>query len=387
MVAFAGTTSRTPRGVSLAVLILLACSSSKSSGPRTGGATGSGGPAGVSGGSGPPVGAGGGATSTSGAAGRSDLGGAGSGGSTSAATADASAGLSDASLSSSSWSSACAAYGKAACDVNNRCNPITVRVYFGTTATCEARYGGKDCEAQGSAPGSKLAPSDLLACANARASETCLEVQSRVLAECFPHGDMADDSPCTYAHQCRSGFCNLVSNSWCGQCKPRGKLGDSCAAWLHSCEDGLVCASPNSGPAVWTCVRPLSAGDTCDSDLACPPSFLCINNLCAPAKQLGEACKARDCDSYNSLTCWGDGAARVCQPIPFGAAGDSCIRSGELQCTSSGFCRENDAGTDGICVAASADGAPCDSSTACLYPAVCLNGKCTRASDVAGSCK
>ena len=289
---------------------------------------------------------------------------------------------------SASWSTACKAYVKAYCAVVNSCYPAALEHFFGTLDNCASRYAGSDCEAQGNAPGSTLAPTDLLACAQATAAESCLDYRWRALPECNSRGSLADNSPCTYGHQCQSSFCALASRSWCGTCKLRGKVGDPCAGWLRSCEDGLECGDPGES-GTWACVSPVAQGGACNTDFACNPGFLCINGTCARAKQVGEACNARDCDSEHDALCTGttDGGGRICEQASYGAAGDSCDLGGARHCGNSGVCNANDSGVGGTCVAALADEAPCDQSTACLYPALCLNGKCTRASTIAGSCK
>ena len=375
-------------------LLLLACGQSQSQ--HKDAETASGGATGPSAGSG-------GSLSDGGSAGAATDGQSGSGGAPDGGKADAAGSgnevgtgaggsVSDAPLDASSWSTACSAYAKAICGVINTCSVAALHHLFGTLQNCEARYGDTGCETQGNAPGSTLTPSALTACAQAWSTKTCEEYQFSVPAECAFHGTLADNAPCTYGHQCQAGACYMGDQSWCGTCKAKGKLGDSCSPLFRSCEDGLTCAEPSQ--SVWVCAKPLSEGTACYSHPECDLGLRCVDGHCARAKLLGEACTGNDCDyTQHDVICLGtaDGGGSVCAQLSYSAAGESCNDNnglGLVTCGNSAFCQTKNGGSGGSCVAALADGAPCNTSTGvCLYPALCINGKCTRAADVAGTCK
>ena len=110
-------------------------------------------------------------------------------------------------------------------------------------------------------------------------------------------------SHCNYDADCPSGqVCNVQSG--CVVPVPPGANGQACGTNV-SCQQGLLCSSPN------TCKPPPTEGQPCD-DLTCADGLICANTVCARARSKGDACQTGQCGGmlFSDLTC--DPASHVC---------------------------------------------------------------------------
>jgi hypothetical protein len=284
---------------------------------------------------------------------------------------------------SSSWSAACSAFAKAACRLIG-CNPSYLYEHFGSEGNCEDRYGGAACEARMTSEGSHVTPSNLAACAQAMATDSCNDYRVRLPADCSWPGDRANNSSCTYGEQCQSGVCELAEGTFCGTCKARLPAGGSCMPGTRECQDGLFCVDS-------VCTKLGSDGDACTSASQCDWGLTCVGGLCVGLKSQGAACAdVIECDPAQDLTCVpnASGGGSSCMPRTYAGAGESCGSWAAMECLDSAICKGMDAVTGiGVCSAPVADGSPCATGvTACQAPALCINGKCQTAADMASSC-
>jgi hypothetical protein len=93
------------------------------------------------------------------------------------------------------------------------------------------------------------------------------------------------------ADECLEGLCRPGSvchgEEGCGP--PRG-IDEPCPVGLDSeCQTGLVCGSEQ------TCVSPGAATSACLEVADCSTGLTCVENACAPATALGEACSGAQC--------------------------------------------------------------------------------------------
>lgn len=300
-----------------------------------------------------------------------------------------------------SWTVACDQLAQAECAQESACSAFAFDGELGSMAACEERYGGQACVSRMSSAGSLVTPAMVQECAAALRIQTCAGRQAQAPAACAWQGALSDGSSCTYDQQCSSGRCDLAGGNWCGQCKPKGGLGDACpATQRNGCADGLVCADsqcgrtlPDSGAcslSVWVCTATVPDGGSCLTRLECAWGRACIDGLCAAEKKSGDPCQGGlDCTFEQDVACLAlpDGSRRQCTPITRVEAGDACDEPRGLYCKGSATCKGTNgaAAPTGVCSAPASDGAPCGGSVDCMYPSLCLAGKCTTAAE--GICR
>jgi hypothetical protein len=108
----------------------------------------------------------------------------------------------------------------------------------------------------------------------------------------------------------------------------------------------------------------------------------CQGGVCAQPVGFGATCDPvhDGCNLMMGLSC--NTITHTCDKVQFGGGGARCgttIQGRLSPCLGEGICRSSGVGaTEGVCVAATTDGAACDASTgpACLPPAVCAGGTC-----------
>jgi hypothetical protein len=275
---------------------------------------------------------------------------------------------------------ACTEYANEVCTRVGSCVPWFISYAYGDTATCNARQKLACSEALAAA--GALRPDDTLACANAIAAQSCDDFFAHVIpTACSIHGTLAQGATCLIGSQCQGdqAYCQIATDNTCGACATRGGAGAQCAV-NEDCQSGMVCAKSK-------CAAPGVASATCSDAVPCRASFACKAGSCQTPAKLGDTCTPTqgnpfaDCDELAGLYC--DPGTTQCKAIVMGKPGDTCgnTANGLVVCGASGACRPGgDGGANtGVCVAAAADGAACDSinGPTCTPPAQCKNQKCT----------
>jgi len=162
-------------------------------------------------------------------------------------------------------------------------------------------------------------------------------------------------------------FCVPNTRSNCGTCQAdssgaeRKKPGEACVSFsgapLYGCERGSYCFGV-LGSAVCT-LR--TADDQACSSGACGEASSCVDSVCRPKGDLGEACNGRTLDCLGGLICENAHCARQ------RAVGAACDHA--WQCLSN-ICFE------GACTLSRKKGETCDASAPCVATATCINGTC-----------
>jgi hypothetical protein len=302
---------------------------------------------------------------------------------------------------SQSWAEACSSYAQAYCQAFLTCQTLAFHQALGDMPTCEARYGGANCEVEMQSAGSTVTPSNLLACAQELSVGSCAGIYQDVPQACDWRGSLSELAPCTYDQQCQSGRCDLVANSWCGSCQVREPSGGACSV-TRSCESGLVCADSSCSVAVedggicngvtrWVCTSPGGPGGGCITTAQCAWGLACIDGQCAPWKDVGDPCQNLECNREKDEFCLlgQEGGGDVCVPISYAALGETCSFEQGTWCSNSAPCIGGD-GTPsefGVCTSPSEDEGSCDSTANCRYPSQCISGVCKTAADMVASCE
>jgi len=131
----------------------------------------------------------------------------------------------------------------------------------------------------------------------------------------------------------------------------------------EQCQHGLDCYSPG------VCQASAEIGGSC-VNTGCVADAVCVNNQCVAQTAVGAACDANNdnCNINLGLSC--DPTTLKCVQGATAAINANCTNG--QTCENSGVCSS----TTGVCQAAPADGASCDSSNPCRYPAQCINQVC-----------
>ena len=272
---------------------------------------------------------------------------------------------------------ACARYSDVYCLLLQACEPIVIRIYFGTLDRCRSHYTSV-CPAMFLLQGTTMTPDRQMACANGLEATTCeqLALRAPTPAVCESDGELTSHEACGSTWQCAEGCCTQKQvGELCGVCTPQGPEGASCTK-SGGCQPYLLCTEAG------LCVSPGQLAASCDPDHPCRRDLACFNNTCAPLGQPGEPCGPDNtCDSNVGLYC--DPWKTICRTFEYAAPGEPC---GMLQgqdglytiCTAGSDC-EFDSGLTGSCKGPLKPGAPCDPETplpACELPTFCVGGVC-----------
>jgi hypothetical protein len=225
---------------------------------------------------------------------------------------------------------------------------------------------------------------DLSTAAGRTAPAACIQM----LAGTVNGGD-----PCELDAECASGTCEFPDNcpeTGCctGMCRPApspGAAGADCAR-DRDCQSGLVCSTQKQ------CLAPAAAGGDCRTDRECADGLGCINPLstmpgtCRPLPHLGEACPYSRCADQNlrcdvggtntcvalglpGATCRTDAncspymtcntTSHQCEALP--SLGMPCTTA----CQGASYCQLDSTTGAGVCAAPQANGAACESHSAC----------------------
>ncbi|HEY3821119.1 MAG TPA: hypothetical protein VGL81_28335 [Polyangiaceae bacterium] len=306
---------------------------------------------------------------------------------------------------------ACADNAHARCTQLESCSPTDVLLRYGSEGTCETREA-ENCTTALAEPLNGNTPDALEACAGAYAGWACAEYLSdeNIPKACRQQlGPIVDGGSCAIDGQCESGFCGIVPGSACGTCAAVPKVGASCAE-LTACGPGQACTADT-----FACVLFGARGAACGRGSLCGVGLSCVGadpgaqGTCEQAgEEVGTACdptsKAHSaCDRNAGLVCntgteSADGGAdddggaeagteagaeeagippRTCQQVIIAAAGQPCgndLGGQPVYCQAGGVCTGANGTTPGVCTAAAADGAPCDTinGPTCATPARCI---------------
>ena len=294
---------------------------------------------------------------------------------------------------------ACTLLGEARCMAVDQCSGgMETTARWGSPSVCKARIDAQ-CLRNLAATGTGATPDTVVACATVLTSQSCSDVLANdTPEECAPvSGSLASFSPCFASGQCQSSFCQLEPNAACGLCKPVPEAGSPCAATVD-------CGDRNAlGCVAMVCQPYLEAGAPCAAGVTvCSPGYACTKNADAGAgADAGASCKLQGttvnaaCDTANSehpncnLTYGLQCLSSKCAAVTYVDAGEACgteLTSGLARCAASGTCVDGGVTTakNGICLAAAADNAPCDTAVGpgCLPQARCVieagtSGTCT----------
>jgi hypothetical protein len=268
---------------------------------------------------------------------------------------------------------ACASLASALCKRISDCSSFAVTSDYGDEATCETREK-ISCLATLNAPSTSETASLAQSCAGAVPSLACADLVNHKIPDGCKSGPgaLADGAACGDDSQCKGERCRIPTGQSCGVCSTIAAAGTACTT-TSNCDYGLVCANS-------LCVAPGAGGATCDAGHPCGGGFACLNGTCSAVLAAGATCDAtaQNCDPLAGLICLP--STKVCATITFAAAGGACglTSSGYVACSGKGFCKRAATSQTGTCVAAAADGQPCDDNNGpnCVSPAVCTNGAC-----------
>jgi hypothetical protein len=265
--------------------------------------------------------------------------------------------------------------------------------------TCETRTAVPCVSALG-ATGTGQTPVMLESCAAAYPSEACGDfLDDNPVAACTPPaGAGATGTACGASAQCASTFCAVAEYQVCGTCQPLPAVGAPCQV-ADDCGRDLACATP-TGATSGTCAAYVASGDMCLSGVnPCASGLACVGDdttamttgTCqATEAALGAACDgsrktAPNCEAGLGLVCIPTAKGSsigTCQNIQLVAPAATCGDLGAAPITGFADCEAG-----GVCVAAAADGAACDSDPTkgppCLAPAKCVPASAT---GTAGTC-
>ena len=287
--------------------------------------------------------------------------------------------------SSPSVSSACSALAAAECAELSGCASVLLETRYGSLETCKTRLADS-CSLALAAPETGNTAAQVNTCAKVYPSWSCSDylANTNLPSACVqPTGSLGDSEACSFAAQCKTGFCATPPHGSCGTCAALPKAGDSCEN-LASCGQRLFCL-----PASQVCGTYGTAGSACSKSAPCGAHLSCVG-ASATTGALGE-CKASaivagsicdptllhgtGCDYDSALTC--NGATRTCAPLVVSSGGGPCdVNEHQFTaCAASGLCTTTEAGAEGTCTSAAADGERCDTSgagPACVPPARCI---------------
>ena len=282
---------------------------------------------------------------------------------------------SSSSSGSGSTDASCASIADALCKKIDSCAHLALQVDYPDLATCTAR-AKLSCLAGANAPSTGTTPSSLDACSAVIAGADCSAVFDRKIPDACQTrlGNLTDGAACGDDAQCVHGLCRRASGATCGACSTPGKAGDACESSDQCAQTGLVCANK-------VCVARGDAGATCDKAThPCSSTLVCKDGTCVKPAAGGATCDAaqQNCDLTQGFFC--NPTTKVCEAVTVASAGQPCglTGNGYAVCGAGGFCKGAAGAKPGTCLAAAADGQPCDDTNGpqCTSPARCDNGVC-----------
>ena len=286
---------------------------------------------------------------------------------------------------------ACADLAAALCTQLASCASDAVPIRFGDDASCKAREAAS-CANSLAAVSTGATPASVEGCAQAFPTVSCPDLINNTLPTvCQAQvGKVAVGGACAFNAQCGTQFCAVGRNTNCGVCTAQPKAGDSCVD-LSSCGPGLKCVNGNT-----TCAAAgTTAGEACDKDNPCGAGFSCVGSkaatmtmgVCqAAVATLGAACDPKrqtsaGCDQNAGLAC--NPTSKTCAALQLAGVGAACDNAVTV-CQAGASCVTATGAMAGTCIAAPADGQPCDTANgpSCLNLSRCI----ASATGTAGVC-
>jgi hypothetical protein len=263
-------------------------------------------------------------------------------------------------------------YSAAVCASNEKCFPLYLKAWFGTSARCVTAVTA-DTQSWLLGQGNAITSDQLAACA-AKIATSCVEVYETI-PECDFKGTRADGQPCNFGAQCASGDCfKAKSAADCGVCKGQNAEGGSCTD--ADCTPNLFCIKDK-------CVAPARESEACSDAKPCDTHLACVGGTCAKLLPNGGRCQLADmsCDYALGLSCFPVSATApsgVCTAALFAGLGQTCGLDSSTQvftdCEASTCSSATALGT---CVDYLAIGAPCTADgPSCAWGSSCVDGKC-----------
>jgi hypothetical protein len=281
---------------------------------------------------------------------------------------------------------ACAAQAEALCTLRDQCTDgYANKLTYGSPDAC-LRLSAAACEANMTAIGTANTTEHINGCAAAYPTESCTAWwDGESVAACRAlQGARSTGEPCAVNSQCSSGFCLRPMNEECGLCAPMPQAGDACES-SSNCIYGMAC--PLIAPAlVGVCTVRGGVGDSCSNALPCQGGLACIGSSTSEGRlgqcevgqtAIGAACDTEvgpGCDGEQYLFC----SFGSCQKESVAGPGELCgtlAGVAEVRCAAGAVCIFPSEDGPGTCVAAAADGEPCDlvAGPPCLSPSKCVS--------------
>lgn len=265
-----------------------------------------------------------------------------------------------------------AAFARAQCEVQARCNKWGFLEAYGDVPTCAARVVIRVRD-ELLAPDVQLTDDMLGTCATSLGAASCDDLVSPVKG-CTFVGSRPDGAACGSYAQCTSGTCKKTSTSArCGVCATLPGEGASCAD--GRCAPGLLCVGGS-------CVRLAREGESC-TGVWCMPSLACAlpGSKCVRAGLPGAACALGNyCSTPLGSVC--NLALGTCSELATASVGGECGYDDPVtQITACVRAHCMTSGPGSTCEAYKEDGAACVDDRQCQPPFACVNastsnGKC-----------
>lgn len=238
---------------------------------------------------------------------------------------------------------ACQQYAEVWCARLEECGPGELVTKYGSRGACASAFALHCVSIDGAKSAPTRTPSQVAACAAARATTSCGNLyEDSVGCETVP-GTLPTSAKCAFDEQCAGGACNYT--------------GSSC---------GLCAAAP---------VR-RGLGQACTTGAECVPVLVCRAGKCAEPRGLGEACTAGpsdDCGRFQARYC--DTTSKTCKGYSYAEDGATCGElAGQWWLCRAGVCSAPSGGIS-TCYASAGAGGSC-SDRACLFPWRCVGVLC-----------
>lgn len=284
----------------------------------------------------------------------------------------------------------------ALCNEIQKCSKFLFDLYYGDMTTCTTRLA-VGCTDGFKTKGTSGTPDKLDACAKAVPSVACTDflaglngyglrnsLQSQ--AACTPiAGTLDNGAACAGDGQCKSAFCAIAKDAWCGTCGAPPAAGDACVS--GACGTGLVCSTAAK------CEKPGAGGDACTDNADCTATMQCFKGKCTTRGKEGDACDsnpdgtkatAPECDFTQGVGCKYDATTfkpTTCQKWTESKLGEPCSFLDLKTCAFGTWCKGYDLTkptTPGTCTAPADDGQACDDAKGppCRVGAKCIGGTC-----------
>ncbi len=300
---------------------------------------------------------------------------------------------------------ACSDFAAAKCAKFDSCTQgIYTEVYYASQAQCRSREE-ESCLGVLAAPGNTATPAGFEQCGKDIANAACADFfdLTNQTPACTPRsGPRANGQSCVNNGQCQSTWCYVATTAACGVCATRPAPGAPCTSTVQCGGNGMLCSQADTCAEVVAGGGACGMGNPCGFGLSCVGSTATTSGICQTAGTTpGAACDdgrttAPLCNHDDGLFC--PSATDMCAQSSLVDAGavcgiipgmlipgmDASTPSKSALCGGGNSC-EPPAAPSGRCLAAAADGAPCNTAIgpACLAPARCVG---TNDAGAGGTC-